>query len=145
MFRNKTGKIIVNGYGTWRKYYKMDFSNLILDYGYNSLPPDEFVYNRKGEQLFFYGYKPEDIKERVYGLPSPPYWYAIYDQNSNRKHFASRGLDSDGIPCFSHYTMDRCANGSSIDWMEQYEPLTVRMVIMWFDWLMMNKIERINL
>ena len=132
----RTGKISVLSYSGWRKFYKMNFSE--FEISLQQFPHDEYVYNRKGEQLFFYSYKPSEIKQRINGDNTILNWFSVYN---NSVYFGCRGLDCDGVPTFSHHNADRVAQ-NSFKWMAMYEPLTVKTVLMWLDWLMANKVER---
>lgn len=125
----------------WRRFYKMPFSDFEINNEYRSLPLDEYVYNRKGELLFFYSYHPSEIEHRVEGLEPSMNWVSVYSEDS--RHYGCRGLDCEGIPVFSNYTYERTAD-CSFEWICQYEPLTVKTVVMWLDWLMINKVENIN-
>jgi len=137
-----TGKITVLSYMGWRKFYRMPFSEFEINHEYKSFDVNEYVYNRKGEQLFFYDYRPSDIMPRIDGDNTSIKWHHKYSDESIQ--YGCRGLDCDGIPTFNHHTIDQIAN-NSFEWMLQYEPLTVGIVIMWLDWIMHNKVERINI
>src|ERR1700728_4561579 len=59
----KTGKICVASYMSWYKVKCADYSkfSLTVDNEYKSFPLDEYVYNHKGERLFWRDYNPSDI------------------------------------------------------------------------------------
>src|SRR5690606_11615957 len=59
----KTGKITVASYMQWRNLMTADYRefNLILSEEHKAFPKDEYVYNHKGEVLFFFDYNPLDV------------------------------------------------------------------------------------
>lgn len=151
----KTGKIVVASYPQWRKVKTADYSRfkLIVDTEYKTLPPDEYVFNHEGKNLFWrdydpeqiptlpyldgYSFEPEDIVERKY----PPQWKTDYNM------YCAKGLDCSGVPAFSHgtekeitignmhnYTLEEV--GESLNTMNGYELLTVRVVVKWFGWFL---------
>lgn len=137
----KTGKITVASYMQWRKVKTADYNTfqLIVDDEYKSLPKDELVYNRNGENLFWRNFNPENIptlppyilRDEKYEYPKQ--WKTNYDMGYC-DHFSARGLDCDGVPTFSHFTADDIFN-SKAD-MADFEPLTVEIVTWWFGWFL---------
>lgn len=135
--RLKTGKIAVASYMQWRKIKVCDYSkfNLIIDDTYKTFPKGEFVYNHKGENLFWRHYNPEEIPMITgYELEDgempqyPTQWKADYGM------YCAKGLDCDGVPTFSNGTANNIYN-SKAD-MKDFEPLTVEMVEWWFGWFL---------
>jgi hypothetical protein len=69
----KTGKITVASYMQWRKVKTSDYNNfsLIIDDEYKSFPKDEYVYDHKGENLFWYNFKnPQDVPKMNISIQS---------------------------------------------------------------------------
>lgn len=135
----KTGKITVASYMQWRKIKNADYVDLtlILNDEYKNFPKNEFVYNHKGENLFWRNYNPEDIQMlNRYDLVDgeqpkyPKMWVTDYGM------YSAKGLDVDGVPTFSHFTANSIYN-SNAD-MENFEPLTVEVVNWWFGWFIYN-------
>lgn len=132
----KTGKITIASYMQWRKIKTADYSNfkLVIDTEYKTLPLDEYVFNHKGENLFWWDYNPEKIPtitghelkdgERFY----PDQWKTTYDM------YSAKGLDCDGVPTFSHYTANKIINNNPD--LTEFEPLTVATVTKWFGWFL---------
>ena len=141
----KTGKIVVASYMQWRKVKLADYNkfNLIIDPEYKILPKDEYIYNHKGENLFWRHYNPEEIPivtsyELIDGEQFlPDNWRTDYEM------YSAKGLDCDGVPAFSNYTANDIVN-SKAD-MTDFEPLTVKTVQYWFGWFMykLNNAEKI--
>lgn len=134
---NKTGKITVASYIQWRKIKTADYNTfkLIVNEEYKTFPKDELVYNHNGENLFWRHYNPEEIPLlNRYSLvngeqpPYPPMWKTDYDM------FCAKGLDVDGVPTFSHGTINNIYNSKSND--KDFEPLTVKIVNYWFGWFL---------
>lgn len=140
---NKTGNIVVAGYMQWRKVMTADYNKftLVIDEAYKRLSPDQYVYNHKGEQLFWFTTHPWDVPvfewtpqlnlqeirktHKQYGI--------IWGPDSLHINYNMGGTDCDGIPCFSHYDANRV---SGYDDVSQFEPLTVGTVNKWFGWFL---------
>lgn len=61
----KSGKITVSSYMQWRKIKSADYSQFILalNYSYKAFKDTDYVYNHKGEQLFWFNHKsPEELR-----------------------------------------------------------------------------------
>ncbi len=148
----KTGKITVASYMQWRSIKTADYNNfkLVIDESYKMLNDNDFVYNHNGKQLFFYDYSPNDIIvnpdiPKTDGfIPSEQFNneylnfrknnpYILLDRGSYSTYWCE-GLDCQGVPTFSHYTADYIATHSSQ--IHLFEPLTVKMVKMWFGWFL---------
>jgi hypothetical protein len=134
----KTGKITVASYMQWRKVKTADYSkfNLIVDDEYKLMPKDEYVYDHKGELLFFYTYNPAEIP--IFTPPLPDI-ETIFDTTDARgfnygqcTNYSGKGIDCDGVPTFSHFTADYL--GTHKYDLNAFEPLTVDMVTKWFGW-----------
>ena len=113
--RIKKGKVTVSSYMSWRKFFNRGvYGGLVsLVKEYEAFNQEEFVFNHKGEQLFFPNYLPESIKEQGYVV----------------------GFDCDKVPCFSHYTVKMISKLSSIEVIDTFEPLRVKDVVKWLWWL----------
>ncbi len=144
----KTGKITVASYMSWNKVRVADYSkfNLIVDQKYKSINPDEFVYNFRGEQLFWYNHTNPEILPRqyaeiesavkIFGVDKRVFEgeeWKMSEPMGKGFHWSVRGFDCDGTPCFSHYNADHVASHSD---MNQFEPLTVGMVVKWWGWFL---------
>ena len=139
----KTGKITVASYMQWRKVKVADYDKftLIIDNEYKRLLLDEYVCDHKGETLFWRDFNPDEIPTlKPYILRDddgeedfPPKWKS--DLGGTGYYWGVPGLDCDGVPLFSHYSAEEVAkfHFSSIN---DFEPLTVRIVIKWFGWFL---------
>lgn len=141
----KTGKITVASYAQWRKVKTADYNKfrLIVDNEYKTMPKGEYVYNHEGEQLFFYAYNPNDIPifnwSPVWDLETIRQNHISYGINwggGNCINFHADGLDCDGVPTLSHYSADSIAEHYKN--MNDFEPLTVQMVVKWFGWFLLQ-------
>lgn len=140
----KTGKIVVADYRQWRKIATADYNkfNLIIDREYNKLPSDEFVYDHKGELLYWFIYNPGDIPiidakaGFNYTAARQKYGQFIIAHNDGYIAYFVTGLDCDGVPAFCHYNQDRVAR--DFQDMSVFEPLTVETVVKWFGWFLYN-------
>lgn len=101
----------------WNKIRCADYNefNLVIDDEYKNLPKDEFVYNHKGELLYFY-------ETDISSLPEK---WEVYSWHC-------KGFDVGGTPTFSHFSQDYVATHYK-DYME-FEPLTVETVSKIFGW-----------
>lgn len=131
----------------WRKVITADYSkfNLIIDDEYKRLNDDEYVYDHQGELLFFYNYEPtdivvvdglsgytwEEVKEKYpYGTRTPS-THGFHDY-----YVMTPGLDCDGAPTFTHFTANYL--GTHQYDVELFQPLTVKTVVKWFGWMLLN-------
>ena len=118
--------------------------NLEINDEYKLLPANEYVYNHKGDQLFFYAYNPADVpvyqwtkfldltalhqSRRPYAIQWDPFGHANYNMP---------GADCQGTPTFSHWTADDIADRVKLlDDVDKFEPLTVQIVHHWFGWIL---------
>lgn len=146
---NKTGKIIVASYPQWRSIKTADYNNfnLVIDESYKMLNDDDFVYNHKGKQLFFYGYNPGNVpifistglEDKHHLKWEPGNNFIIHNKGtiySPHDWFTFRmdGTDCDGVPTLNFYTADYITTHSS--YIHLFEPLTVGMVKIWFGWFL---------
>lgn len=138
----KGGKIAVASYPQWRSIKTSDYNsfNLVIDKSYKMLNDADFVYNHKGEQLFFYDYSPNEIIVNP-NIPDKLYLefrdknpYILLDKGDYKTYWC-RGLDCDGVPTFSHWTLNYIMQDNTIKY-KAFEPLTVGMVKMWFGWFL---------
>jgi len=151
----KSGKIVVASYMQWRKLKTADYSkfNLIVDNEYSTMPKNEFVYDHEGNLLFFKAVNPADIS--VVNVVESGMTYGeivcLNEKNvtgicqyrlGNHSHYIGTGIDCDGVPTFSHFTMDYL--GTNYSDMESYTPLTVGIVRKWFGWFL-YQLENSNL
>lgn len=136
----KNGKICVASYAQWRKIKVADYEpfKLIIDTSYRSMDADKYVYNHKLENLFFSNLKPNDIRvaKKSNDINNYKNW------KCGKMYFVD-GLDVDGVPVFT--------NGTSlnlsvfpIEKIEDYIPLTVRVVNLWFGWFL-YQLENVEL
>ena len=141
----KTGKITVASYMQWRKIKTADYSNfkLIINDEYKSFEKNELVYNHKGENLFWRNYNPEEILLlNPYSLSDGETLFANYREKLELPEkgktyydmYCAKGLDVDGVPTFSHGTIDEIYK-SKLD-MKDFTPLTVGVVNWWFGWFL---------
>lgn len=137
----KTGKIAVASYMQWRKVKTADYNQfqLTIDEEYKLLPPDEYVYNHEGENLFWLDFDPEQIPDYKYdGNGEYPQQFRVRSMNwtGGKQYFyyGADGLDCDGVPTFTHYTQNHVAQ--SFADMTKFEPLTVGIVVKWFGWFL---------
>lgn len=139
----KTGKVTVASYSLWRNVLTADYSkfNLTLMDIHLNLNKKDFVYNHKGEQLFFYDYNPHDVPvfqwSKLFSLEEIRLnhkQYGILWSNDGHTNYSMRGTDCNGVPCFSHYTANYIATHSSN--ISAFEPLTVETVLLWYGWLL---------
>lgn len=143
----KTGKVVVASYMQWRKVKTSDYNEfkLVVDNEYATFPPDEYVYDHKGEILFWFNHKnPEALPKnfvsiddisRVLGIDKSELEgeaYKLTEPIGTGFHWSIHGFDCDGVPVFSHYSQSYVAK--HFDNLEQFEPLTVGLVTKWFGW-----------
>lgn len=126
-------KVVVASYSTWRRVKTADYSKfkLILSTAHHSMDNSEYVYNHKGELLYFYDYNPVDIevyKHNVFDEFNPPKSQYIIDWGESIC-FRIKGADVDGVPTFSHFTQESIATHYKD--MNDFTPLTVGMVKHW--------------
>ena len=145
--RLKSGKIAVASYMGWRKVKTADYSkfHLTVNNEYERFRLDELVHNHKGEQLFFFKYHPDDIpvfqeyEEVDYGEMRIKFGGWCRQFENGEKIYSGRGMDVDGVPTFSHYTLKRlletCGKPGYYN-RTYFEPLTVETVRKWFGWFL---------
>jgi hypothetical protein len=116
---------------------------LILSDEHKALPPDEFVYNHKGELLYWFNINPADIPIFTYNRlmdsnknRAEHRWHGTLWEHGQHATFIGPGLDSDGVPCFSHFTQERVSDPYYN--LDEIEPLTVATVRHWFGWFLLN-------
>lgn len=145
----KTGKIAVASYMQWRKVKTADYSQfmLLLVNDIQRFPPDQIVCNHKGEELFWFNHANPELLPKNYvtieqisellGIPieylEGEQW-KISEPIGTGFHWSIRGFDCDGVPVFSHYTAKYIAK--FWDDITQFEPLTVKTVILWYGWFL---------
>ena len=147
----KTGKIIVASYFGWRKLKTADYSNFELTVipEYKGLGSDAFVYDHKGQQLFWFNIEPEEIatqhplmEDEERGEFREKHLHRFVQYPHGGGMYNSPALDVDGVPVFSYFTADHAATcGFDIT---LFEPLTVGMVVKWFGWFL-YQLENSNL
>jgi len=123
----KTGKITVASYSQWRKIKSLDCREfkLIIDTDYKKFYNKDFVYNHKGEELFFKNFNPNDIVGlNKNNFEFPKMW-------KNDFMFSASGLDVDGVPTFSNGTINNLYSNEKLN---EYSLLTVEVVVFWFGW-----------
>ena len=141
----KTGKIVVASYSQWRGVMTADYNkfNLIIDNEYQLLPKDEFVYNHKGELLFWFNINPADIPVFTYNrlmdsekIRREYQWYGTLWEQGQHVNYMGPGLDCSGVPCFSHYNQERAADPYFNP--NEFDPLIVKTVIHWHGWFLLQ-------
>lgn len=147
----KTGKISVYNYLLWRKVKTLSnhsvFFDMAINDEYKNFNDSEFVYNHKGEQLFWYDHKNPELLSRPYisieqisdilkidieDLKGEE--YKISHPIGSGFHWDVKGFDCDGVPVFSHNNADYIA--THYENMDDFIPLTVGMVKLWFGWFL---------
>mgnify|MGYP003521417859 CR=1 FL=1 len=134
----------------WRKIKSNDYGtlNLIIDNSYKSMNDSEYVYNSKGEQLFWYNHiEPEKLPLNYFDIESAVSVFGEYIREHFKGeewklteplgkgfHTSVKGFDCDGVPVFSHYSADYI--GTHYTDIDAFEPLTVGMVKLWFGWFL---------
>ena len=143
-----TGKIVVASYMAWNRLRTSDYNefNLTVLDDYKKLPPEEYVYNHKGELLFFFKKNPADIP--VYNsetmdldaLDARNEPFGIYWHGSDNHVNYSRcdGMDCAGTPTFTHWTEEYISREDTWRYYgpDKFEPLTVKTVVMWWGWFL---------
>lgn len=146
----KTGKITVASYMGWRKVKCADYNKfeLTIDNEYKDFANSEFVYNHKGELLYWFKLLPQDVYffdsdsivdldekmdfiDTVHRTQTNIAWK--YDRND---FYICRGLDVEGVPTFNHWTSDYVADYCKD--VNDFEPLTVETVRKWFGWFLLQ-------
>lgn len=139
----KTGKIIVASYTQWRSVMTADYNkfSLTVDDEYKSMQPDDFVYNHKGELLYFFTYNPADVPVFQYSdmldldaIRANHKYYGIHWDYHNHVNYRMAGADCGGVPTFTHCTADHVADYYKD--VTDFEPLTVATVTKWFGWFL---------
>jgi hypothetical protein len=149
----KTGQIMVASYAQWRRVMSADNGDfqLSLDREYAGLPADEQVYNHAGQPLFWRDFDPTQIPVFEYSslldvtrIQDEHASYAIRWFPGGRLTYACSRLhlDCDGVPAFSHYTIEHVAEHLAD--FAQYEPLTVGVVVKWWGWFL-YQLENVRL
>jgi hypothetical protein len=127
----------------WRKVMTADYNKFhltVID-EYKAMNPNEFVYNHKGELLYFYTYNPADVPVFQYTnlldldeVRANNKNYGIHWDYHNHVNYRMDGADCGGVPTFSHWTAEYIAE--NIKSIEPFEPLTVAAVTKWFGWFL---------
>jgi hypothetical protein len=141
----KLNKIVVASYGTWSNVMTADNNkfNLILSDEHKLFSPDEYVYNHKGELIFWFNINPADIPVFTYNplinfdeIRTKHRWYGTLWEQGRHVNYIGPGLDCSGVPTFSHFTQDRAAD-PYYD-ITEFEPLTVKTVTHWYGWFLLQ-------
>lgn len=142
----KTGKITVASYQEWRKVMTADYHTfkLIASNDHLKMVKGDFVYNHKGEQLFFFDYNPSEVpvfnynkSDQFFDLESirnSNKYYGIRWADNGHTNYSMRGSDCDGVPTFSFYTANHIATHCKN--IQDFEPITVGMVLKWYGWFL---------
>ncbi len=139
----KTGKVTVASYMQWRKVRTADYRNfnLIMTDEHKKMAKGDFVYNHKGEPLFFYDYNPADVPvfqwNKLFNLDvirENNEQYGILWEYEGHVNYFMKGTDCSGVPSFSHFTADHIADHYKD--LTAFEPLTVEMVSRWYGWFL---------
>lgn len=134
----------------WRKVKTADYNefNLIIDDSYKTMPDDEYVYNHKGEQLYWFNHNDiaalpkniisiDDIAENanIYLEEfAGEEWKFTAFYMGDGFHHSVKGFDCEGVPVFSHNTATYAETHYSD--LNQFEPLTVGMIKLWLGWFL---------
>jgi len=152
----KTGKITVASYMEWNRLRCADYSKfiLIVNDEYKKLPKSEFVYNHKGELLYFFDYNPADVPiydsvverifdenwlDRVHANKKP---FGIRWSDSTKASYRMDGADCVGTPTFSFFTQEYISDyfcssvGGYPERIFDFNPLTVGTVVKWLGWFL---------
>lgn len=147
----KTSKIVVASYSQWSKLSTANYNNfnLVVNDEYRTLPSEEYVYDHKGQELFFFTYNPWDIPVFTHN----PLLSLDQIRQGNERYgiswdgvsvnYNARGMDCNGTPTFSHYTIKKILN-AEYKGMNIFEPLTVGTVVKWLGWFL-YQLEKSNL
>jgi len=138
----KTGKIVVASYMQWNKVRCADYSefNLIVDNEYSLMPRDEYVHDSKGELLFWKNFNPADMPTIASNLVGEfkdiqrEHDRFVIQYSSGNLYYIGNQIDCAGVPTFSHYNINYLA--THIEVIEDWEPLTVGIVVDWFGWFL---------
>ena len=141
--RKSDNKVVVGSYASWGKVgrvarYKCE---IVIDTDYRSMDPEEYVHNHKGELLYFYRYDPNEMptfkwRKGMEWEEMNGYQARALEWCKGNVTYNGKGIDCDGIPCFSHYTADYIGT-HNFD-LDDFYPLTVKQVIMWYGWFIMR-------
>lgn len=148
----KTGKIAVAPYMQWRKVKTADYDvfgsfRLHIFRDHENMLSHEPVYNHKGEQLFWFNHQNQEALPKNYvnifeaaerfGIPREHFegeeWKVSEPIGEGFDPYVM-GFDCDGVPVFSHNTAKYAA--THYDNMDQFEPLTVGLVLKWYGWFL---------
>lgn len=142
---NKLDKIVVSSYTQWCNIMTADYNkfNLVLSNEHKSFPFDEFVYNHKGELLFWFTINPADIPVFTYNrllnfdeIRAKYRWFGTLWEHGQHVNYLGPGLDCSGVPCFSHFNQERVTDPYYN--LNDIEPLTVKTVIHWYGWFLLQ-------
>lgn len=146
----KTGKIVVASYLQWHALrtanYNGPFRLVVVD-NYSAMLPDEQVCNHEGEPLLFPAYDPNELPvfsdNSVYSLTKHYEENIAFSYYSDGGRYGSphttyhgRGIDCQGTPTFTHFTIDQIATHYKN--MNEFERLTVGMVTNWLGWFLLR-------
>jgi hypothetical protein len=111
----KSGKIAVASYAQWRKVKCADRSKfkLILSTEYKEFPESARVFNHLGDDLL---------------------WKNCCNPHELCGGYSIHGCDCDGVPAFSHGTINDVYNSKADT--RPLEPLTVGVVKKWIGWFL---------
>ena len=138
-------KITVSPYLAWKAVMGADNQkfNLILSTEHELMNKDDYVYNHRGELLFFYGYNPADVPVFQFTpllntdkIHKEHEHFGILWTPDGVVNYNMRGADCYGVPVFSHLTQDYI--GSHYKNIDAFFPLTVGMVIKWYGFFLWN-------
>lgn len=147
----KTGQIVVASYPQWSKVMTADYTrfDLIINDEYKLMPDDEYVYNHKGELLYFLDYNPADVPVFQYSrfmqldaIRLEHKQYGIRWDADKHVNYNMAGADCQGTPTFTHFTQEYVSEyfcnsvGGYPERIFDFNPLTVKTVRMWFGWFL---------
>lgn len=150
----KTGKIVVASYMQWRKVMTADYSKFSLNLSdeHKGFPKDEFVYDHKGNLIFFFTYNPADVPvydSQAEGILDDDWLTRVHESKQpygirwrictpDHVNYHMPGADCSGVPTFTHWTENRVTQEDTWNYYgaDSFEPLTVATVRMWFGWFL---------
>jgi hypothetical protein len=154
VLRKVKNKIVVASYPQWYRLMTTNYNkfNLIVDQEYHTFDKGGFVYNHKGEQLFFYTYDPREVPVYQWNrYLDTDGWYehgnrfAIQYDPLGSPSYHMPGADCQGTPTFSHMTADHIVNNNrQLEKMNDFEPLTVGTVVRWFGWIFLDRLNNMQ-
>lgn len=129
----KSKKIVVASYAQWKNIKSYDYGcmpfELILNTDFRYMDANSYVYNHKGENLFWHDINIESIiTVETNDDYQKKYWKTCTG------YYSVSGLDCDGVPVFTNGTTLNISNLRDLNEIDKYEPLDVKTVVKWLWW-----------